>query len=135
MSKDIYNKPGYVQTLQEDGFIHVIWEKLFDAASIYESCKAQLAEVQNGNCKVVIVDVKNAAGTPPQECQEWFVNELFPGFGKSPTFKALINVLPANAITKMGANRWKTAASSGQFGFDTYETDSAEAAKELARKL
>ncbi|WP_421871222.1 hypothetical protein [Marinoscillum sp.] len=132
---DIYNVPEVVETLHDGKIIHVIWKKLYKAEHIYGSCEAQLKEVQAGNAELVIIDMLNAAGTPPTECQTWFGNVLFPGFKKNPNFKGLINVLPDSAIIKMGANRWKKTAATSDMGFEVYETGSAEAAKELASQL
>ncbi len=135
MSRNIYSKDGVVETTIDGSTIHVKWMKLYDAQTIYDSCNAQLELVKKGEANVIIIDLMTADGTPPQECQEWFGTVLFPGYKDSPDFKGLINVLPSNAITKMGANRWKRTAQSDQFGFEVFETDSIESAKELASSL
>lgn len=132
--KDIYSKEGFVKTYLEGRIISVIWEKLYDADEIYASCKPQLELVKNNKADVIIIDVSNASGTPPVECQEWFGNVLFPGYSENPNFKALINVIPKSSVTKMGANRWKKTAENN-FGFSVYETDSLEVAKSLAKTL
>ena len=135
MAKDIYSKEGVVSTTLENKVIHVKWDKLFEAQTIYESCEAQLKAVQNNEAKAVIIDISNAKGTPPMECQEWFGSTLFPGFAKNPQFKGLVNVLPKELFAKMGADRWKKTAQSGSFGFDVYESDSVDAAKQLVATL
>tara|TARA_Y100001949_G_C15891396_1_gene288325 strand:- start:72 stop:482 length:411 start_codon:yes stop_codon:yes gene_type:complete len=135
MSKDIYHIEGVVKTILEGKIIHVIWEKLYKPENIYGSCEAQLKEVKAGNAEIVIIDMLNAAGTPPTECQTWFGDVLFPGFRLNPNFKGLINVLPESAIIKMGANRWKKTAASNDMGFEVYETNSSDSAKELANSL
>ena len=132
--KDIYSKDGVVQTLVEENIIHVTWQELIDADVLYASCNAQLEEVKKG-AKVVIIDVSQAKGLPPQEVQDWFGNTLFPGFSANEHFKGIINILPSSAIAKLGANRWNKTAEQGPFNFTTYETDSVEAAKKLAQEL
>lgn len=135
MERNIYEKEGYVKTLVKNDVIHVTWEKLFDAQTIYDSCNAQMEEVQKGNLKAVIIDISHAKGTPPQECQQWFGEVLFPGFKKSANFKGLINVLPENAITKMGASNWKRTATADQFGFQVFEAGSVDAAYDIVKDL
>ena len=135
MARELYAKAGFVSTLLEGKVIHVIWEKLFDAQTIYDSCEAQLKAVKAGEAEVVIIDISNAKGTPPQECQDWFGNTLFPAFSENKSFKGLINVLPKEVFAKLGADRWKKTAESGAFGFSIYESDSPESAKNLAATM
>lgn len=91
--------------------------------------------VKSKRLKAVIIDMTNARGTPPQECQKWFGEVLFPGFKSNPSFKGLVNVLPENAITQMGASSWKQTATSDQFGFAVFETNSIEVAKDLVKDM
>ncbi len=133
--EDIYSKEGIVKTFVDGNTIKAVWEVLSNKEALYESCKAQLKLVQEGQVQVIIVDVSNASGTPPMEVQQWFGEELFPGYKQSPSFKGLINILPKKAITKMGAKHWKKTAESEQFGFTVYETDSMEAAEKLAGEM
>ena len=135
MKKNIYSEAGIVETYQDGDTIHVIWSKLHNANSIYKSCEAQMKAVQQEGVNVVIIDMVNASGTPPMEFQKWFGAVLFPGFTANPNFKGLINVLPASAITKMGANHWKKTASKSEIGFEVYETDSPDTALKLAKEL
>lgn len=132
---EIYTKEGFVKTYVDGDTIHVIWEKLFNADAIYDSCKAQMAAVKEHQLKAVIIDMTDARGTPPQECQTWFGEVLFPNFKSNPSFKGLVNVLPDNAITKMGANNWKQTATSDQFGFAVFETNSIDTAKTLVEDM
>jgi hypothetical protein len=110
----------------------VKWKALNDKDAVYGSCERQLEEVQKGQVQYIIIDVSEAKGTPPQECQDWFVSHLFPGYGKVSSFKGIINVLPQNTIAKLGSKRWKKSAESGSFGFETYETESLQDAYEIA---
>lgn len=136
MAKDIYSKENYVKTLVDGKVIHAAWENLSNAEVIYASCNEQIKSVQNDGCNVVIIDVLASKTTPPMECQNWFGEVLFPAFLKNSDFKALINVLPTtSAITKMGANRWKKTVEKADLGFDIYETNTVEEAKELAASL
>lgn len=135
MKKEIYFKEGYVSTLLLNETILVKWQNLSNAKVIYDSCLAQLEEVENRKASLIIIDISTATGTPPLECQEWFASVLFPGYAKSDGFIGLINVMPGKAITKMGADRWKKTAMGSQFGFDVFETNTVEAAYELAAEL
>ena len=135
MKKNIYSEAGTVETYQDGDTIHVVWSKLHNANSIYKSCEAQMKAVQKEGVNVVIIDMVNASGTPPMECQKWFGEVLFPGFAANPNFKGLINVLPKSAITKMGANHWKKTASKSELGFEVYETDSTLTAFSLAKEM
>lgn len=134
MQQDIYTKEGIVQTYSEGNVIKVIWDSLSDKDSLYESCNAQLDTIRQGKIEVIIIDISHATGTPPMEVQQWFGDVLFPGYKECPQFKGLINILPSGAITKMGAKHWKKTASD-QFGFLVYETDSMEAAEQLAQEV
>ena len=133
--KDIYTKEGIVTTHVDGKVIKVVWDSLSNKEALYESCKIQLAEIQKGVIEYIIVDVSHAIGTPPMEVQQWFGEELFPGYKACSQFKGLINVLPKSAITKMGAKHWKKTAESEQFGFTVYETDSMESAEKLAQEM
>ena len=133
--RDIYSKEGIVSTYVDGKIIKVIWDVLSNKKALYESCEEQLKVVKEGDIEVIIVDVSHATGTPPMEVQEWFGEVLFPGYKTCPQFKGLVNILPASAITKMGAKRWKEQAESAQFGFKVYETDSMESAEKAAEDM
>ncbi len=135
MSQNIYSVDGVVDTIKDGNVIHVKWKVLYNAEAIYESCNAQMKAVQNEGVELIIIDMMDAKGTPPTECQSWFGEVLFPGFNQNPDFKGLVNVLPESAITKMGAKRWKQTATTRQVGIDVYETDSMDGAKKLATEL
>jgi len=124
MEKNIYSKEGVVDTIVKDDYIIVTWQVLHDKEALYDSCKAQLDLVKKGGISYIIIDIAEAKGTPPQEVQNWFVEELFPGYGEVSNFKGLVNILPKNTISKMGSARWKKSAESGNFGFEVFETES-----------
>ncbi|MEM6644191.1 MAG: hypothetical protein AAF616_14515 [Bacteroidota bacterium] len=133
--KNIYSKTGIVKTFEDGAVIKVLWSLLSNKTVLYESCKAQLEAVERGQVEVIIVDVSNAQGTPPLEIQEWFGDILFPSLKACKQFKGLVNVLPYNAITRMGAKHWKKTAESDRFGFLVYETDTMESAEKLAKEM
>lgn len=133
--KDIYTKEGIVKTYSEGKIIKVIWDVLHNKEALYGSCEAQLEVVRNEGIEVIIIDLSHAKGTPPMEVQKWFGEVLFPGYKACPSFKGLINILPASVVTKMGANHWKKTAESDQFGFLVYETNSMEDAENLAKEM
>lgn len=133
--KDIYTKEGIVKTYSEGKVIKVIWDVLHNKEALYGSCEAQLEVVKNENIEVIIIDLSHAKGTPPMEVQQWFGEVLFPGYKACPSFKGMINVLPASVVTKMGANHWKKTAESEQFGFLVYETSSMSDADVLASEM
>lgn len=133
--KNIYSVAGVVDTYVDGPLIKVFWKLLSNKKVLYESCKAQLETVQQGYIQVIIIDVSDASGTPPMEVQKWFAEELFPGFKACAQFKGLINVLPSQSITKMGAKRWKEVAESDQFGFLVYETEEMIVAEEIAKEM
>ena len=133
--KDIYTKEGIVKTYSEGKIIKVIWDVLHNKEALYGSCEAQLEVVGNEGIEVIIIDLSHAKGTPPMEVQKWLGEVLFPGYKACPSFKGLINILPASVVTKMGANHWKKTAESDQFGFLVYETNSMEDAENLAKEM
>lgn len=133
--QNIYSREGIVDTYYEGKVITVIWEVLFNKDALYESCLAQLEVVKKEKIEVIIIDISHAKGTPPMEVQKWFGEVLFPGYKAVPSFKGLINVVPTSAITKMGAKHWNKTAQSDQFGFNVYEADSLDAAKNLAEEV
>ena len=49
--------------------------------------------------------------------------------------KVLINVMPASALTKLGADQWRRTGEAGDYSFEVYEATSLESARELANKL
>lgn len=134
MEKIIYEKEGYVKAIVKGSIVYVMWEKLFNAQTIYDCIGAQMEVVKQGGIKSVIVDLTKAQGTPPQECQKWFAEEVFTRFEGDSEFKGFINITPQNAITKMGAKSWKEKANSDQVQ-KAYEVSSLDEALKLVDEL
>ena len=131
----IYKKEGFVDTLYDDTtkIIEVFWDHLYDGEVVKASCQAQLDEVRKG-AKVIIVDTSKTDDVPPQDCQQWFASYLFPEY-KREGFKALITVLSPSALTRLASKQWSKTGEIGDFGFEVYEADSLESARQLAQKL
>ena len=109
--------------------IYVYWNSLYKDDIIRECVEVQMKKVEAGALSIII-DVKEAAGTPSDDTQRWFAKEVFP-FYDQHGLKQLITILPKSAVAKVGASGWNKTASS--FKFDIYETDSIENAKKLTR--
>jgi hypothetical protein len=110
--------------------IYARWDK-FPAEGHFRPClDAQAKLVAAGRAKFVIVDVSKTTGVPLQEDQAYLVEKVFPAY-KAGGLKAIITVVPASAITKMGAKRWQDSGS--QFGFAMYEAASVADAEQLIR--
>lgn len=133
--RSIYAKADVVDTFLKDGIVHVKWHTLFDKDAIEKSCLAQMKEVQSNNADAVIIDLQNCNGTPLPETQQWFLEVLFPGFAKNPSFMGIINVLGQKALTQMGANEWKRTGNSSGLGFEVYDAASIASAEELVAQL
>lgn len=133
--KEIYNKPGIGSLSHEGDKLIATWQVLHNKEALYESCKLQLELVVKDEARIIVLDMQHATGTPPQEVQSWFQNELFPNYKKNANFLGIINILPNSIIGKMGIKSWKQAAESDTFGFKIFDTDSIENARKLAQEL
>ncbi len=133
MKNNIYNAPGFVDTWheQDKGIIVAKWHKLTTREHVRPSCEEQLKVAQTTNAKCVIVDTSTAEGVPFPEDQKWFGDYLFPNMQKAG-IKAIITVLPQNALTRLGTNTWKKTGS--LFDMDFVDAASYEDAVDIASK-
>lgn len=131
--KTIFSEKAIVDTTYDEKSktIHVKWHALGGHNFVRPSCLAQADAVKKG-AKFIIVDVSQCKGTPSQDDQDFFGKTLFPEFEKNG-LRALITVVPATGVGKMGANRWKKTASS--FKFELYEVDTTADAQNLIKSL
>jgi len=87
----------------------------------------QMEQVAAG-ARYLIIDVGECRGVPLPEDQAWFGDTVFPAY-RAAGLKAMINVVPASGVARLGANRWQKTAS--RFGFDTFDTSDLGAALDL----
>lgn len=130
MSTVLYDAPGICSASLDAvrGVIHAVWHKFPGNGHFRPSLDAQSHAVAAGKARYVIVDVSKASGVPTQEDQEYLVKQTFPAY-KRGGLKAIVTIVPASALTKMGAQRWQD--SGAQFGFRMFEAGSVADAEAL----
>ena len=133
MKNNIYNAPGFVDTWYEPdkGIIAAKWHKLTTREHVRLSCEEQLKVAQTTNAKCIIVDTSTAEGVPFPEDQKWFGDYLFPNMQKAG-IKAIITVLPQNALTRLGTNTWNKTGS--LFDMDFVDAASFEDAVDISSR-
>jgi hypothetical protein len=127
----IYQAPGVVTTTYDPAstVILVSWEHLAPA-HIRPCLERQMEQVKAG-ARFLVVDVGTARGAPTPEHQAWFDEEVFP-FYRRHGLRALITVVPQSGVTRLGAQRWMSAAS--RHGFDAWDASDLEAVLELIQR-
>lgn len=128
----IHDVDGIVETVHHpaDKVVYVKWHTFTGHDHLRPSLEAQMAQVACGAAGVVIVDVSEATGVPSEADQAWFGQVVFPAY-KAAGLRALINVQPRSALTRLGAKRWSRTASG--FGFDIIDCTDVQHAFDLAR--
>ena len=133
-SRRIYDAPGVVEALfdAEKQLVFVRWHA-FPGDGHFRPClEAQVALVRDRQVRFIVVDVSTATGAPHGADQEYLVQEVFPVY-RDCGVEAVVTIVPASAITRMGANRWQR--SGAQFGFGMYEAQSLTDAQSLVKSL
>lgn len=133
MKMELYKAEGFVDAWFDNTAKIIVakWYKMTTKEHVRPSCEAQLKKTETKDVKCVIVDTSEAQGTPFLEDQKWFGDYLFPNMQKNGV-KAIITVLPSNALTKLGTRTWKKTGSI--FDMDFLEASSLKEAERLAKK-
>ena len=131
MKTDLYNAEGYVNAWYDSSnqIIVAKWYKMTTKDHVRPSCEAQLQKAKSAPVKCVVVDTSDAIGTPFPEDQKWFGEYLFPNM-QANGVKAIITVLPKNALTKLGTKTWTKTGT--QFNMDFLEVASLEDAEKMS---
>lgn len=126
----VYDAPGEVVVTHDRAAseIVVVWTQFAPGPTFKESLDVQADIVERGEARFIVVDTSTTRGTPSREDQEYLITSVFPRY-KAVGLKAIVTVVPNNALTRMGANRWK--ASGSDFGFAMYDAASVEDAHSL----
>lgn len=130
----LYDAPGNTSASYDAANQTVIakWDN-FPAGGHFRPClEAQVNCVRNQGAKFVIVDVATTQGVPSQEDQQWLGEYVFPSY-ESAGLKAVVTIVPADALTRLGANRWQQTGSA--FKFDMFEVASLEDAQACLQDL
>lgn len=132
MKTPLYNAPGYGSAWYEstNQCIYAQWENMLTKEHMRPSCEAQLKAAAQYKAKAVIIDSSNSKGLPVPEDQKWFGDYLFPNMQKAG-IKAIITVLPKDALAKLGAKTWIKTGS--MFGIDFLEVGSVPEAENQAK--
>jgi hypothetical protein len=134
MSQTLYHAPGVCSATLDAvrGVITAVWHKFPGDGHFRPSLDAQAAAVAAGKARFVIVDVRSATGVPTLEDQDYLVKSVFPAY-KQGGLQAIVTLVPASALTKLGAQRWQDNGTA--FGFGMFEAGSpADAEALLAEK-
>jgi hypothetical protein len=125
MKTNIYNEEGWVDTWYESINNTVVskWYKFTTPIHVRKSCEAQMKAVEQYKVKAAIVDSSQAEGVPYLEDQKWFEDVLFPKF-QILGVKAVITVLPNNALTRLGVKTWLNTGK--KFGMEFIEVATYE---------
>lgn len=130
MSTSLYQAPGICSANLDAarGLITAVWHKFPGEGHFRPSLDAQAAAVAAGKASFVIVDVRTASGVPSLDDQDYLVKSVFPAY-KRGGLKAIVTLVPASALTKLGAQRWQDNGSA--FGFGMFEAGSPSDADAL----
>lgn len=129
MSKVLYDAPGVGRTTYdtESKIILAVWHE-FSGHNHLRPCVETHVKAALTGARFLIIDVSKARGVVSQADQQWFVDYVFPKYTRAG-LRALINIEPANALTKLGSEQWRKTAST--FSFDTYTAKDLSAALAL----
>lgn len=128
----LYDAPGVTSAGYDPAHKAIVakWEN-FPATGHFRPClEAQVNCVQQHDVDFVVVNVSTTQGVPAQEDQQWLGDYVFPGY-ESAGLKAVITIVPQDALTQLGASRWRQTGST--FKFDMFEVASLEDAKACIR--
>jgi len=130
----LYNEPGVVQASFDDANKTVIarWDVFPATGHFRPALEAQLDCVEKQGCQFIIVDVSKTQGVPTQEDQKWLGEVVFPGYEKAG-LRAVVTIVPEDALTKLGASRWKKTGS--DFNFAMFEVSSMADAEACIRDM
>jgi hypothetical protein len=104
----------------------------FRTAKVAEIVTRHLTEGGNRGAKTCVVDVSEIKGVLAPEDATW-VEKNGSVLAAKAGIAAIVNVVPASALTKMGADRWLKAVSSN--GVGAYTCASIEDAQQIARNV
>ena len=132
MSRVLYDVSNTVEAVYDRNInsIVVTWTHLGPHDHLRPCVKAQLECVKRDGAKALVVDTSNATGVLKQEDQEWFNTQLFPSL-QAAGLKAIITVVPQNALTKLAARQWQS--SGRKSGIEFIQTESRTTALERAK--
>ncbi len=130
MTVQVYQQPNIVKVVYDATLKSLIveWTYLGPHKSIRPCTMAQLKAIQENRAKAIIVNTANATGVAKKEDLKWFDNYLFGELEKAG-LKAIITVIPQDALTRLSASYWKNTGKT--FGIEFLETATLEKAKEL----
>mgnify|MGYP000930798166 CR=1 FL=1 len=133
MKTMLYDAPGFGSAWYEssNNCIYAYWENMLTQKHMRPSCEAQLEAVKKYGAKAVIIDTSDSKGTPMVDDQKWFGEYLFPNMQKAG-IKAIITVLPKDALAKLGAKTWNKTGN--MFDIDFFEVNSRAEAENQAKK-
>ncbi len=130
MAQTLYSAPGICSATFDAsrGVITATWHKFPGDGHFKPSLDAQAKLVASGQAKYVIVDVRTTVGVPAADDQEYLVKTIFPAY-KRGGLRAIITLVPASALTRLGAKRWQDSGAG--FGFQMFEAGSPADAEAL----
>lgn len=126
----LYSAKGAVRVSIDPALkaVFAVWND-FNVPRVFRPClEAQAAAVEQWGARYVVVDLTRASGVPSQADQDFLCQEVIPRYERAG-LAAIITVLPACALTAMGAQRWRRAGATYRFGM--YETRTLSDAREL----
>jgi len=112
MKTMLYEAHGFGNAWYEssNNCIYAHWDNMLTSIHMRPSCEAQLQAAIKYKAKAVIIDTSISKGTPVLNDQKWFGDYLFPNMQKAG-IKAIITVLPKDALAKLGAKSWNKTGS------------------------
>ena len=106
------------------------WQS-FRTPDVTQIVERHLVEGGRRGAKVCVVDVSQVTGSVLSPADATWVEKNSPILLGKHGYSAVINVVPASALTKMSAERWSRAALGA--GVHTYTCGSMEDARTIAR--
>jgi hypothetical protein len=107
------------------------WQS-FRTTKVSEIVTRHIAEGGSRGAATCVVDVSQIKAVLSPEDGAW-VEKNSPVLLAKARYSAIVNIVPASALTKMGADRWAKAAMGN--GLDTFTCTSLADAQKIARDV
>jgi hypothetical protein len=133
---------GEAQVFEIPGIFSCYWDadtkaiigrwQSFRTDRVAEIVTRHIAEGGTRGARTCVIDVSQIKGVLSPEDSAW-VEKSSPALLSKAKIAAIVNIIPASALTKMGADRWAKAALGN--GVNAYTCSSPADAAQIARDV
>ncbi|WP_088312633.1 hypothetical protein [Kineosporia sp. R_H_3] len=126
----VYEAPGEVSVWFDANPAEIVvrWTRFGDHTTFRDSLDAQADLVEAGRARFIVVDVQAATGSPSARDHDYVNRFVYPRY-RAGGLAAIVTVLPRDAHTRMGTQRWQQHGRA--WGFAVYETATLDDAHDL----